>query len=488
MTTPTRPDRWDGAALDAGSPRAVDPPRRSEVVGASRWAVLAVALAGLFTVSATITLLVVSLSTIATSLHSDASTLSWSITGPMLAFGLVGPAFGKAGDLWGHKRLFLFGLAGAGVFALATAVAWNAASLIVFRVLSASLGSATGPAAMAMINRLFRGPERVKALGYWSLTTAGAPVLGVVAGGPLVDAVGWRVIFVIQAPLCLLGFVLALVLMPETDRIAGARFDGRGAALLAAGVTSLLLATNRGAALGWTHPAVLAGFVLAPVCLYAFVRVERVALDPLLPLAWLRRRNIVGPLASQGLSNFAYMGGFILTPLLLEKGLGLTTGATGRLVIWRPLAFAIAAPLASRVTVRIGERVAGVVGAATVGASLLTLAAVTTTSSHVIVALGLALSGIGLGIASPALTAVIAATVAETDLGVAAAIQQLTTQIGAVVGSQLMVTIHDANVDSLGPIRSYGRAYQVGALVAAAAAGVAFVIRPTTRQRSTSRH
>ena len=79
------------------------------------------------------------------------------------------------------------GLAGAAVFSALTAVAWSAVSLIIFRTLSAGLGSATGPSALALINRVFGGPERVKALGYWSLVGAGAPVIGVVAGGPLVD-------------------------------------------------------------------------------------------------------------------------------------------------------------------------------------------------------------------------------------------------------------------------------------------------------------
>ena len=151
---------------------------------------LVVALVGLFTVSVTITLLAVSLVDIAGDIGSDETTLSWVITGPMLAFGVVGPAFGKAGDLWGHKKIFLLGLAGAGIFAIATAFAWSAISLIAFRTLSASFGAATAPPAMAIINRMFESEQRVKALGYFSLVSAGAPVLGVVIGGPLVEAVG----------------------------------------------------------------------------------------------------------------------------------------------------------------------------------------------------------------------------------------------------------------------------------------------------------
>ena len=155
-----------------------------------RWAVLWVVLGGLFTVSFTVTILVVSLQRIADEFDSSVSVLNWAITGPMLAFGVVGPAFGKAGDLWGHKRVFVTGLLAAGVFAALTALAWSAPTMIAFRILSASAGSACGPSAMAYINRLFEPELRVKPLGYWSFVTAGAPVLGVVAGGPLVEHVG----------------------------------------------------------------------------------------------------------------------------------------------------------------------------------------------------------------------------------------------------------------------------------------------------------
>ncbi|NBP50446.1 MAG: MFS transporter, partial [Actinobacteria bacterium] len=153
---------------------------------------LAVLLAGAFTVSFTITLLVVSLPRVAADLGSTVSVMSWTIIAPMLSFGVVGPAFGKAGDLWGHKRMFVGGLVLAGAFSVASGFAWNAASLIALRTLAAGAGSATGPSAMAYINSMFAGHERVRTLGYWSFVTAGAPVFGVVAGAPLVEAVGWR--------------------------------------------------------------------------------------------------------------------------------------------------------------------------------------------------------------------------------------------------------------------------------------------------------
>lgn len=91
---------------------------------------LLVLLASVFTVGLSITLLVVSLPTIAADLDTSVSVMSWTITGPLLSFGVMGPAFGKAGDLWGHRRVFIGGLLLAGVFGLLSAVAWSPLSQI----------------------------------------------------------------------------------------------------------------------------------------------------------------------------------------------------------------------------------------------------------------------------------------------------------------------------------------------------------------------
>ena len=219
-----------------------------------RKATMAVLLAGAFTVSFTITLLVVVLDTVASDLGSSVSVVSWTITGPMLVFAVVGPAFGTLGDLFGHKRVFVGGLLGAGIFAGLAAFAPNAPALILLRTLSAACGSATGPSAMAFTSRMFEPHERVRPLGVWSFVTAGAPVLGVVAGVPLVSTVGWRVIFFVQAPLCALGAVLAWWLLRDTERKPGAKFDAAGAATLGAGAALVLLGVNRGGAWGWTSP------------------------------------------------------------------------------------------------------------------------------------------------------------------------------------------------------------------------------------------
>lgn len=457
-------------------------PRRLAVrAGLTRkWITMLVVLVGLFSTSVTITILVVSLDPIAVDLGSSVSTLNWSITGPMLAFAVVGPAFGKLGDLYGHRRLFILGLGFAGVFAALTAVAWDVGSMLTFRILSAVAGSATGPAAMAYVNRLFEPHERVRPLSLWSFTTTAAPVVGVVIGGPLVESIGWRSIFVAQAPLCLLGAAIAAKLLPQTSRGERVRFDVAGSVTLGLGAMLLLLGINRSTHWGWTSPAILAVIVIGVAALAMFVSVERRTEAPLMPLAWMRTRNVVLPVSSMALTNFAYMGGFIMVPQLLHE-LGLSPAHVGWLIISRPLAFAISAPLCSSFTMRVGERTSGVIGAVLVVVSMVMLSMVGRGTPDIVVIVGLALSGVGLGMASPAMTALVANAVEETSLGVAGALQQLLSQMGAVIGSTVMVAIHESTRVE-GSVDSYGFAMLAGAGSAAAGMACAWFVRSTARR------
>jgi len=439
------------------------------VAGSPRypWVVLAAALFGLFSVGFTITILSVSVPRIAEELNSDASTVTWVVTGPLLAFAVVGPAMGKLGDLYGHRRVYGLSMLCVSLFAALTAAAWSAGALIAFRTLGAATGAAVGPASIAIINRLFPPERRVQAMGYWSMVGAGGPVIGVVAGGPIVETFGWRWIFVAQVPLTLAGLVLAMLVLPETERREGATFDYKGAAILAVGATSLLFAINRGPIYGWSHPAIVAGFTVAPIAIAAFTRVERRATHPLLPLAYVRQRNFTFAIATQGFTNFAYMGGFVITPLFLEAEFGYPETRVGALMIARPLAFAIAGPLAGYVAVRVGERLSAVTGAAFVVTSMVALSTVAPGSSDLVIVGSLALSGIGLGCTSPALAASIANAVQEHDLGVAGAFQQMMTQLGVVIGIQVMQTVSVVRADAVGPTAAYGEAYLVGGFVAA---------------------
>ena len=445
------------------------------------WVVVSAALFGLFSVGFTITILSNSLTVISDDLHAPVSMLTWVITGPILAYAVLGPAAGKIGDVLGSRRVYLWSLVGVALFAGLTAMAWSGWSLILFRVLGAGVGAATGPASLAMINKLFPRERRAQALGYWSLVAAGGPVIGVVIGAPIVEAYGWRWIFIAQVPMTLIALAVGFFVLPETDRHERTPFDVAGSVLLGGGVGAALVGLNRGPVLGWSNSFVVAMFVLAPLLLLWFVHVERTTDYPLIPLAYFRRRNFAFPIVNQFFTNFAYMGGFIITPFLLQNVLGLSATHSGLLSIARPLAFSIAGPIAGYVTVRVGERTNAVAGALFIVASMVALSRVGAGTSDLAVMGALALSGIGMGTASPALAAAIANSVDEKDLGVVSAAQQMVAQVGVVAGIQILLTVQAAREPVVGVAASYHATYLVGAGVALVGSVLALFVRNTRR-------
>jgi predicted MFS family arabinose efflux permease len=261
------------------------------------------------------------------------------------------------------------------------------------------------------------------------------------------------------------------------------KFDVLGTVTLGLGATLLLLAVNRGHSWGWTSPAIIGIALASIVSLWLFVRVERVAEAPLMPLHWLRTPNIILPISIQSLLNFAYMGGFIVVPQMLEIGLGFTPSHIGWLVIARPLTFSITAPLASYFTMRVGERVSGVIGALGIVMSMVILGTLNVDSPDWVIAVGLGMSGVGFGIAGPALGALVANSVDDETVGVAGAMQQLLSQMGAVLGSTVMISIHEMTASS-GVVQSYAYALLSGAFTAIVATVLAMRLRPSDHRRN----
>jgi EmrB/QacA subfamily drug resistance transporter len=465
----------DGVDHEPGAPVATPP---------NRWPILVAVLYGLFAVNVTVTILAVSIHRIADELGTSEPTMTWVVTGPMLAFGVIGPLVGKLGDRLGHRRIYLWGLAGAAVMAAASALAWSAGSLIAFRTLGAIEGAATGPASFALISRIFPGHERVRALGWWAMVAAGSPVIGVVVGGPLVEAFGWRAIFVGQVPLILVALFFAFRLFPETPRYNAGRFDLAGAALLALGVTPVLYGLNEGPRLGWTSPGVLASFLIGPIALAAFVRVERTAPAPLLPLRYLRRPGFTAAIGTQATLNGAYMGSFILTPLLLQNVLDFSETKTGLVSIARPLAFSLAGPLAGALVLRIGARRAAASGSFAVVVALAWMATLGADSSVPVIMGGLALAGVGMGFAMPPLSASVTVSVDPEDLGIAGAAQQMMIQVGIVFGITVMQAVQQDRLPVVGLEASYHWGYAAGVVLALL--GVVTATRIASAERAPS--
>src|ERR1700734_2815674 len=195
-----------------------------------QWWALVALLAGLLSLNITFTVFVVALPTVKAEFHTNFSTLAWASTGPLLAFGVAAPFFGKVGDLFGHRRLYQFGLLGAMVSAVLTALAPDVGLLLFARALDGVQGAATGTASMAIILELFDREDRVKALGWWSLVGAGGPVLGVTLGSPVIQYFGWRTLFWGQLVLLIVASVVVAVLLPTARRPQAAGAEGSVAA------------------------------------------------------------------------------------------------------------------------------------------------------------------------------------------------------------------------------------------------------------------
>ncbi|MFM8303691.1 MAG: MFS transporter [Actinomycetota bacterium] len=437
--------------------------RRSEPDTRERspWFLLAVVLTGLFATGFSVTILAVSLPEVADSLGASVSLLTFAVTGPFLALALAMPVLGKLGDVHGHRRVYLLGLSGFATATLATAFAWNAPSLIALRVVAAIGGAATGPASMAMVMHAFPHRERAKAMGWWSLVGGGAPVIGLVAGGPLVDAIGWRAIFLVQAPLAGLAVVLGAVVLPETTRRPSTDIDWWGAGLLATATVAGLGALQFGGEIGWTNPWLLVPVAVAGAAFAAFLRVERRVAAPLIPPMLLRQRNYGSSVAAQWCTNFAYMGGYIVTPVLVQEMFGFSVGQASFAMVIRPLMFSITAPFAGYVAVRVGERRCALFGTTLLVVAMATFFAASIGETLALVFVGLAVGGVAHGSASPCLVTVAANDVPHEDLGVGNAAQQMMSQIGTVAGIQAMSAVSVAH--SAG---GFATAYAIGVVVA----------------------
>ena len=181
------------------------------------------------------TLLAASIETIRLDFDSDLATISWVQVAPSLGFALGMPMFGKLGDLYGHRRVYVIGFGVSTAFSLLTALAWSPLSLILARTISQLGGGATGTAAIALVAGLLPADQRSRSFGILNMAGGLAPVLGVVVGGPAVDAIGWRALFVLAAIPAGIAWVLGLFVLGETTKRPDVTFDTWGGLALGAG-------------------------------------------------------------------------------------------------------------------------------------------------------------------------------------------------------------------------------------------------------------
>ena len=399
--------------------------------------VLFAALFGTATSSYPVTVLSASLPRVARDLGTSDDSVTWVLAAPLLAFAIITPIAGKLGDLHGHRRTYLGSFALGGILALLTSLSWNVGSLIFMRTLAQAATAAAGPSAMAIILSVYGRKERSKALGLWMAVVAVSPAIGVVTGGPLIEWLGWRTLFIVQGMLVIIALLIGARTLPETDKQPDISFDIPGALTLGIGVGSLLIAVNRGIVWGWTHPVVISAALISPLALIAFRTVENRTKMPLLPPELMAKPNFTIPIAVQAVLQAAYMGAMIIAPFLLERRWGFRPTVIGLLMLPRPLSFAIAARLGGTHDLNKGARRVSITGSLVFAAAMLIAGIGAQQKWLIVFILGAGLAGAGSGYIRATIANAATSAAGDQDLGVAGGSLNMLQMVGGTVGITL---------------------------------------------------
>ncbi|GAV38408.1 MFS transporter [Streptomyces acidiscabies] len=319
--------------------------------------VLTVLCAAQFMVALDFSVLNVALPVLGADLGMSRSTLQWAVTAFALPSGGFLLLFGRVGDLYGRRRLFLSGLALFGAASLLATFAWDPASFLTGRALQGIGAAAIVPTGMSLLTTTFpEGPARDRALGISGTLLSLGFTVGMVAGGVLTDVLGWRSTMGILTLFALIVLPLAPGLLPESRTPERPRLDVPGAVTVTGGLLSVIYALSTAADRGFGHADVIAALAAGLVLLTVFVLVESRTEAPLVSLPMLRRRTVAwGNLG--GLVTFSMMSTlvFVLT-LYFEETLNLSAFRTGLVFGVAGVLSAVAGAYAPRVIGRFGAR------------------------------------------------------------------------------------------------------------------------------------
>jgi EmrB/QacA subfamily drug resistance transporter len=290
-----------------------------------RWHALALVCVAFFMVVLDVAIVNVALPTIQQDLEISRSTLQWIVTAYSLAFGGFLLLGGRAADLLGRRRVFMVGMAIFTLGSLACALSNSGLALIIFRAIQGFGGAIVSPATLAIISAAFRhgGAERNKAFGIWGGVAGSGAAAGVLLGGVLVEYLGWQWIFLVNVPVGIGIFALAMWLISE-GRVEGAdrRVDPLAAVLVTGGLVSFVYAMSKAPDNGWTSWQTFFFTGIAIVLIGIFLWQELRTDAPLVPLWIFRLRPVTVANAVGALLGAAIFGGFFLLTLYMQDVLG----------------------------------------------------------------------------------------------------------------------------------------------------------------------
>jgi EmrB/QacA subfamily drug resistance transporter len=424
---------------------------------ASRWAGLAVLMAGTFVLVLDFFIVNVAIPSIQRDLHAGATEIEWIVAGYGLSFAVTLITAGRLGDRFGRRRMLRVGFA---LFAATSALcgaAPNASVLIAARVVQGFGAALLSANILSIIGLTYNGRDRIRAISVYGMVMGLAAVGGQLIGGGLISAnlagLGWRWVFLINIPVAGAALALAPRLVNESRADHRVRIDAIGATLLTTGLLTLVLPLIEGQRYGWP-PWTWASLAAAPIGLGLFALYERrltlSGRTPLLDLTLFKERTFSAGLATQLALWCGQASFFLVLALYLQNGRGLSPLRSGLVFAILAAAYLAASLQAPALTVRHGRRIVAI-GALTLALGhaglLLAVDRIGTDGSVAALVPGLLLVGAGMGLCITPLTTTVLASVdphrAGAVSGTLSTMQQLGSSLGvAVTGVIFFGTLH----------------------------------------------
>jgi EmrB/QacA subfamily drug resistance transporter len=403
--------------------------------GNRKWWTLGAMCFALFMIMLDNTVVNVALPSIQRDLGASIAGLEWTINGYTLSFAVLLATGGRLGDIFGRRRMFLVGVV---VFALSSATAGLAQApteLVASRVVQGVGAALMMPATLSIVTDAFPPSERGKAMGTWAGASALALAVGPVVGGFLTEHVSWRAIFYLNIPVAVGAIAAALFAVRESrDDTVGREVDYAGVAVLTGALTALVLALVEGNDWGWGSTEIVALLAGAAVGLVAFVLVELRVRAPMVEFGFFSDRDFLGAVVVALIVSFAMLGVFFFLALYMQNILGYTPLEAGVRFLPSTLMIVVIAPLAGRLSDRIGSRWPVAVGLVVVAASLFSFSGIAVDSSYGALLPGFVLLGVGIALTMSPMTSAAMNAVAVEKAGIASGVLSMFRMVGGSLG------------------------------------------------------
>jgi EmrB/QacA subfamily drug resistance transporter len=367
--------------------------------------------------------------------------LQWTLDAYLLTLGALLLLGGALGDRYGRRRVFAAGLLAFSVASALCGLAPNLGLLIAARALQGVGGALLVPGSLALLSASFAPDERGPAVGAWSGLAGAFSALGPFLGGWLVDAVSWRLVFLINLPVAVITLWIVRTHVPESRDAAaatGGRLDVPGAATATVALAGVVFALIEGTAHGLSPLVVTAGLV-GVASLAAFPLLERNRPQPLVPLELFRSRQFSGANATTLAVYGAFAGALFLFVVELQQGLGYSALEAGSAMLPVTVLLLLLSRSAGRLGQRLGPRLPMTAGPLVAGAGLLLLSDVRPGTSYLTGILpGVVVFGAGLALTVAPLTAAVMAAVEERHLGVGSGVNNAVARVAGLLSVALL--------------------------------------------------